>query len=51
VRTRRREWADHPFSELILHINREANHHGAEIACTQDLYAHENHQTTDKKGK
>jgi hypothetical protein len=24
---------------LILHINREMIHHGAEIACIRDLYA------------
>jgi hypothetical protein len=39
-------WADHTTSQLILHINREAIHHGAEIACIRDLYAH----TTTKKG-
>ena len=39
-------WADYAMSELILHINREAIHHGAEIACIRDLYAH----TTNKKG-
>jgi hypothetical protein len=39
------EWADHPLSELILHINREMIHHGAEIACIRDLYRH----STDKK--
>jgi hypothetical protein len=33
-------WADHPMSELILHINREVIHHGAEIACLRDLYVH-----------
>lgn len=33
-------WADHPLIELILHINREVIHHGAEIACIRDLYAH-----------
>ena len=33
------QWAEHPFSELILHINREMIHHGAEIACIRDLYA------------
>lgn len=31
-------YAEHPFSELILHINREIIHHGAEIACIRDLY-------------
>ncbi|BBX18600.1 serine/arginine repetitive matrix protein 1 [Mycolicibacterium duvalii] len=34
------EWADHPMSELILHINREVIHHGAEISLLRDLYAH-----------
>jgi hypothetical protein len=33
-------WADHTMAELVLHINREAIHHGAEIACLRDLYAH-----------
>lgn len=33
-------WAAHPMIELILHINREVIHHGAEIACIRDLYAH-----------
>ena len=32
-------YAEHAFSELILHINREMIHHGAEIACLRDLYA------------
>ena len=32
-------YADYPFSALILHINREMIHHGAEIACIRDLYA------------
>ena len=39
------QWADYRLSELILHINREMIHHGAEIACIRDLYAH----STDKK--
>ncbi|MEB3032016.1 DinB family protein [[Mycobacterium] nativiensis] len=34
-------WADRTMAELILHINREAIHHGAEIACIRDLYAHQ----------
>jgi hypothetical protein len=33
-------YADYPFAALILHINREAIHHGAEIALLRDLYAH-----------
>jgi hypothetical protein len=36
-------WAEHPMSELILHINREVIHHGAEIACLRDLYVHAQH--------
>lgn len=32
------EWAEHPLIELVLHINRETIHHGAEIACIRDLY-------------
>jgi hypothetical protein len=33
-------YADHPFSALVLHINREAIHHLAEIALLRDLYTH-----------
>ena len=40
-------WAEHSMAELILHINREAIHHGAEIACIRDLYLH----TTNREGK
>jgi hypothetical protein len=40
-------YADHPLSELVLHINREAIHHGAEIACLRDLYLH--HLTDNPK--
>lgn len=35
------------MSELILHINREFIHHGAEIACIRDYYAH----TTNREGR
>ena len=31
-------YADLPFAGLILHLNREAIHHGAEIALLRDLY-------------
>ncbi len=31
-------WAEHPMAELVLHINREVIHHGAEIALLRDLY-------------
>ena len=33
-------YADLPLAALVLHINREAIHHGAEIALLRDLYAH-----------
>ncbi|MFS0898790.1 DinB family protein [Mycolicibacterium litorale] len=33
-------YADYPMSALVLHINREVIHHGAEIACIRDLYVH-----------
>ncbi|WP_372512270.1 DinB family protein [Mycolicibacterium gadium] len=39
-------YADYPMATLILHINREVIHHGAEIACIRDLYVH-----TTEKGK
>lgn len=32
------EWASAPMGQLVLHINREALHHGAEIALLRDLY-------------
>jgi hypothetical protein len=32
-------WQDASFAALVLHINREAIHHGAEIALLRDLYA------------
>jgi hypothetical protein len=31
-------YAEHPFAELIVHINREAIHHGAEVSLLRDLY-------------
>lgn len=31
-------YADHPFPSLVLHINREVIHHGAEITLLRDLY-------------
>ena len=32
-------WHEHSMAELVLHINREAIHHLAEIALLRDLYA------------
>jgi hypothetical protein len=31
-------YSEYPFAALILHINREVIHHGAEIALLRDLY-------------
>ncbi len=31
-------YADYPFASLVLHISREAIHHGAEINLLRDLY-------------
>ncbi|MEH0109286.1 DinB family protein [Tersicoccus sp. MR15.9] len=33
-------WAEHSMLELVVHINRETIHHGAELALLRDLYAH-----------
>ncbi len=33
-------WSEHSRAVLVLHINREAIHHGAEIALLRDLWAH-----------
>ena len=33
-------YADRTLAALILHINREVIHHGAELALLRDLYAH-----------
>lgn len=33
-------WAEHSMAALVLHINREVIHHGAEMCLLRDLYAH-----------
>ena len=33
-------YADYPMTALVLHINREVIHHGAEICLLRDLYTH-----------
>jgi hypothetical protein len=33
-------FAEHPMGALVLHINREVIHHGAEVALLRDLYLH-----------
>lgn len=35
-------WADQPRGTLVLHINREVIHHGAEISLLRDLWANRN---------
>ena len=35
-------YAEHPMAALVLHINREAIHHGAEVTLLRDLYLHSN---------
>jgi hypothetical protein len=31
-------WTESPYADLVLHINRELIHHGAEICLLRDLY-------------
>jgi hypothetical protein len=33
------DFAEYPMATLVLDVNREALHHGAEIALLRDLYA------------
>lgn len=33
-------FAEHSMAELVLHINRETIHHGAELCLLRDLYLH-----------
>ena len=33
-------YADYPLAALVLHINRETIHHGAEASLLRDLYPH-----------
>jgi hypothetical protein len=33
-------WAEESMTTLVLHINREVIHHGAEICLLRDLYTH-----------
>jgi hypothetical protein len=33
-------FAESPYADLVLHINRELIHHGAEVCLLRDLYAH-----------
>lgn len=38
-------WAEAPFADLVLHLNRELIHHGAEICLLRDLYLRREHLT------
>jgi len=38
-------YAEYPLAALVLHINREALHHGAEIALLRDLYRAKGHSS------
>ncbi len=38
-------YAEYPLAALVLHINREALHHGAEIALLRDLYRAKGHDS------
>ncbi len=38
-------YADSSLAQLVLHINREALHHGAEIALLRDLYRAKGHNS------
>ena len=42
-------YADAPMTTLVLHINREVIHHGAEIALLRDLYAHRTTNTNESE--
>ena len=33
-------FSEHTMAALVLHINRETIHHGAEISLLRDLYAY-----------
>lgn len=33
-------YADYPMAALVLHVNREVLHHGAEVLLLRDLYRH-----------
>ena len=42
-------WAAEPMMTLVLHINREVIHHGAEIALLRDLFARSTATHTNKE--
>lgn len=37
-------WAKSPYADLVLHINRELIHHGAEVCLLRDLYRARNEE-------
>jgi hypothetical protein len=44
-------YAEFPFAALVLHINREALHHLAEVALLRDLYLRRNQLTGAGSGR
>jgi hypothetical protein len=42
-------FASYPLAALVLHINRETIHHGAEIALLRDLWAHRRTNTEETR--
>jgi len=38
-------WAKSPYADLVLHINRELIHHGAEVCLLRDLYRARNEES------
>ncbi len=38
-------YGEYPLAALVLHINREALHHGAEIALLRDLHRAKGHDS------
>ncbi|MGW0520746.1 DinB family protein [Crossiella sp. NPDC003009] len=40
------QYAEHPLAALVLHINREAIHHLAEVCLLRDLYRHTRQETS-----
>lgn len=43
-------FADFPLAALVLHVNREVIHHGAEVALLRDLYARQRSPAGTRSG-
>ncbi|MDV7268912.1 DinB family protein, partial [Rhodococcus oxybenzonivorans] len=44
-------FADRSMAALVLHVNREVIHHGAEIALLRDLYLRKSALTSDAEAE